>query len=87
MQKDHHFVTITDKNDRNTHKLIREKYDVILESDKDIINDDNDDNDDVLYYKTPQIYTKLRKYIEKNPAKPEYLISVRGVGYMYTSQN
>ena len=64
MQKDHHFVTITDKNDRNTHKLIREKYDVILESDKDIINDDNDDNDDVLYYKTPQIYTKLRKYID-----------------------
>ncbi|MES2616027.1 MAG: response regulator transcription factor [Bdellovibrionota bacterium] len=26
---------------------------------------------------------KLRKYIEKNPAKPEYLISVRGVGYTY----
>jgi two-component system alkaline phosphatase synthesis response regulator PhoP len=26
---------------------------------------------------------KLRKYIEKNPSKPEYLISVRGVGYSY----
>lgn len=26
---------------------------------------------------------KLRKYIEKNPAKPEYIISVRGVGYIY----
>ena len=29
---------------------------------------------------------KLRKYIEKNPAKPEYIISVRGVGYSYISK-
>lgn len=29
---------------------------------------------------------KLRKYIEKNPAKPEYILSVRGVGYIYQSQ-
>ena len=67
MSKDHHFITITDKNDLNTHKLIREKYDVILESDKsDKYDDDNSDSDseDVLYVKTPQIYTKLRKYID-----------------------
>ena len=29
---------------------------------------------------------KLRKYIEKNPAKPEYIISVRGVGYTYVTK-
>lgn len=29
---------------------------------------------------------KLRKYIEKNPAQPEYLVSVRGVGYMYVKK-
>lgn len=29
---------------------------------------------------------KLRKYIEKNPAKPEYLTSIRSVGYKYSSQ-
>lgn len=29
---------------------------------------------------------KLRKYIEKNPAKPEYIISVRGVGYSYVTK-
>ncbi len=26
---------------------------------------------------------KLRKYIEKNPALPEFIVSVRGAGYMY----
>lgn len=30
---------------------------------------------------------KLRKYIEKNPAKPEYIISVRGVGYTYAGKH
>ncbi len=29
---------------------------------------------------------KLRKYIEVNPAKPEYIISVRGVGYTYIAK-
>jgi DNA-binding response OmpR family regulator len=28
---------------------------------------------------------KLRKYVEKNPAQPQHLISVRGVGYAYVS--
>lgn len=27
---------------------------------------------------------KLRKYVEKNPAKPEHLISVRSMGYRYS---
>lgn len=30
--------------------------------------------------------SKLRKYIEKNPSKPEHLISVRGLGYRYISK-
>lgn len=29
---------------------------------------------------------KLRKYCEKNPAQPEYLVSVRGAGYMYVKK-
>jgi two-component system response regulator RegX3 len=27
--------------------------------------------------------SKIRKYVEKNPSHPKYLISVRGVGYQY----
>lgn len=52
MSKDHHFITITDTNDQNTHKLIREKYDLILNKeicDKDII---------------PKVYQKLKNYID-----------------------
>ncbi len=30
---------------------------------------------------------KLRKYIEKNAAKPAHIISVRGVGYSYVNKN
>ena len=29
--------------------------------------------------------SKLRKYIEENPAKPKHLLSVRGVGYAYVT--
>jgi two-component system alkaline phosphatase synthesis response regulator PhoP len=29
--------------------------------------------------------SKLRKHIEKNPSKPEYIVSVRGAGYIYTA--
>ena len=31
--------------------------------------------------------SKLRKYVEKNAAKPEYIISVRGVGYSYVNKS
>lgn len=31
--------------------------------------------------------SKLRKYIEENPAKPKSLISVRGVGYAYVTDD
>lgn len=38
----------------------------------------------VIETRTVDVFVgKLRKYIEKNPAKPEYLISVRGAGYCY----
>ncbi len=29
---------------------------------------------------------KLRKYIEKNPAHPEFILSVRGAGYTYVAR-
>jgi DNA-binding response OmpR family regulator len=28
---------------------------------------------------------RLRKYIEKNPAKPRHLLTVRGVGYRFVA--
>jgi DNA-binding response OmpR family regulator len=28
---------------------------------------------------------RLRKYIEKNPAKPRHLLPVRGVGYRFVA--
>jgi DNA-binding response OmpR family regulator len=31
--------------------------------------------------------SKLRRYVEENPSHPKYLISIRGVGYMFTLQN
>ncbi len=40
--------------------------------------------DAVIETRTVDVFVgKLRKYIEKNPAKPDFIISVRGVGYTY----
>jgi len=58
MSKKHHFITVTDKYDSNTHKLIKEKYDIIFESDKN--NEKNNDDCSEI----PLIYTKLKKHID-----------------------
>lgn len=40
--------------------------------------------DAIIETRTVDVFVgKLRKYIEKNPAKPEFIHSVRGVGYTY----
>ena len=40
--------------------------------------------DAIIETRTVDVFMgKLRKYIEANPAKPKYLLSVRGVGYTY----
>lgn len=42
--------------------------------------------DGVIETRTVDVFVgKLRKYMEKNPAKPEYLVSIRSVGYRYSS--
>jgi len=44
--------------------------------------------DAIIETRTVDVFVgKLRKYIEKNAAKPEFIISVRGVGYTYISEN
>lgn len=44
--------------------------------------------DAIIETRTVDVFVgKLRKYIEKNAAKPCFIISVRGVGYMYISEN
>lgn len=40
--------------------------------------------DAIIETRTVDVFVgKLRKYIEKNPAKPSYILSVRGAGYTY----
>lgn len=42
--------------------------------------------DGIIETRTVDVFiSKLRKYMEKNPTKPEYLISVRSIGYQYTT--
>ncbi|APJ03354.1 response regulator transcription factor [Silvanigrella aquatica] len=44
--------------------------------------------DGVIETRTVDVFVgKLRKYIEKNAAKPDFIISVRGVGYTYIPNN
>ena len=54
MSKEHHFIAISDMNDHDTHKLIREKYDLILNKE---IYDDNS----II----PKVYQELKNYIDK----------------------
>jgi DNA-binding response OmpR family regulator len=44
--------------------------------------------DAIIETRTVDVFVgKLRKYIEKNAAKPDFIISVRGVGYTYIPAN
>lgn len=40
-----------------------------------------------LHTRTVDMFiSKIRKYIETDPSNPEYLLSVRGAGYIYKTE-
>jgi DNA-binding response OmpR family regulator len=87
---------IITKNDGTTHRISPTEgllVQVFLENENKILSR-NDllqkvwQYDAVIETRTVDVFVgKLRKYIEKNAAKPDYIISVRGVGYTYIPDN
>lgn len=87
---------IITRNDGTTHRISPTEgllVQVFLENENKILTR-NDllqkvwQYDAVIETRTVDVFVgKLRKYIEKNAAKPDFIISVRGVGYTYIPDN
>lgn len=87
---------IITKNDGTTHRISPTEgllVQVFLENENKILTR-NDllqkvwQYDAIIETRTVDVFVgKLRKYIEKNAAKPDFIISVRGVGYTYIPNN